>query len=156
MTMPTLRSIVATLVMASGMVVGISQAAPAVFSPDGVAIRGYDPVAYFTESKPVKGADEFTTEWNGARWKFASAANRDLFLATPEKYAPQYGGYCAYGTAKGHLAPTQPAAWAVIDGKLYLNYNEQVRTRWKKDVIGYNAEADAVFPKLLSGPVEGE
>lgn len=136
--------------------VGIATAAPPVFSPDGVAIRGYDPVAYFTESKPVKGSDAHTAEWNGARWKFATAANRTLFLADPEKYAPQYGGYCAYGTAKGHLAPTQPSAWAVIDGKLYLNYDERVRRHWQKDVPGYNAEADAVFGKLLGGPVEGE
>ena len=133
-----------------------ARAAPAVFAPDGVAIRGYDPVAYFTDGKPVQGSDAYVSDWNGARWKFASAAHRDLFMADPMKYAPQYGGYCAYGTAKGHLAPTQPAAWAVVDGKLYLNYDERVRRHWQTDVPGYRTQADGVFEQLLSGPVEGE
>ena len=152
--MSVLRQLMLTATLALG--IGVAAAAPAVFAPDGVAIRGYDPVAYFTESKPVKGSDAHTADWNGARWKFATAANRASFIADPQKYAPQYGGYCAYGTAKGHLAPTQPAAWAVVDGKLYLNYDERVRSRWKQDVPGYKAEADAVFGQLLSGPVEGE
>ena len=96
--------------LAGLMLMAAVRAAPPVFAPDGVAIRGYDPVAYFSDGKPVPGSDAYTADWNGARWKFASAAHRDLFKADPVKYAPQYGGYCAYGTAKGHLAPTQPAA----------------------------------------------
>src|SRR5512135_2769630 len=89
----------------------------------GVAIRGYDPVAYFTESKPVEGSKQFTFEWQGATWRFASAANRDLFAKTPEKYAPQYGGYCAYAVSQGHTATIDPQRWRIVDGKLYLNYS---------------------------------
>ncbi len=141
--------------MTAGLLVSaLAQAAPAYYSPNGVAIKGYDPVAYFTDSKAVKGTDQWVTEWQGAKWKFASKANLDAFKAEPAKFAPQYGGYCAYGTAKGHLAPTEPDAWAVIDGKLYLNYNQRVRTTWQKDVAGYNAAADSQFTELLKGPTE--
>ena len=120
------------------------------------AIRGYDPVAYFTDSKPVKGSDKFVHEWMGAKWKFASQDHLDKFKADPAKYAPQYGGYCAYGIAVGNVVKIEPDQWSVIDGKLFLNYDERVRSRWKQDVPGYKAEADAVFGQLLSGPVEGE
>lgn len=153
--MKSLRKTITCLTMTAGFLISAAaSAAPAYYSPNGVAIKGYDPVAYFSDSKAVKGNDEFVTEWMGAKWKFASKANLEAFKAEPTKFAPQYGGYCAYGTAKGHLAPTEPDAWAVIDGKLYLNYNERVRTTWKKDVVGYNAAADSQFTELLKGPTE--
>ncbi len=104
----------------------------AVFAPDGKALRGYDPVAYFTQKQPTKGDSTISFAYQGATWYFASTANRDAFKASPDKYVPQYGGYCAYGTSEGHKAPTQPDAWAVIDDKLYLNYNTKVKTLWDK------------------------
>src|SRR4051812_15395102 len=108
-----------------------------VFKTDAGAIGGYDPVAYFKEGKPVIGLKENPVEWNGAKWYFSSKENKALFEKNPEKYAPQYGGYCAYGTADGHKAPTQPDAWTIVNDKLYLNYNKQVQTEWKKDQAGY-------------------
>jgi YHS domain-containing protein len=123
---------------------------PPVFSDRDGAIRGYDPVAYFTEGKPVKGSREFTHLWNGAAWRFASAANRDRFAAAPEKYAPQYGGYCAYGVAGGYAAKIEPDAWSVVDGKLYLNYDKRVQASWKSDIPGYIRKADANWPAVLA------
>ncbi|HSI59628.1 MAG TPA: YHS domain-containing (seleno)protein [Ideonella sp.] len=113
------------------------------------AILGYDPVAYFTDGKPVKGLDSFATEWMGARWKFASQAHLDQFKASPEKYAPQYGGYCAYGVSQDHLVNIEPDKFKIIDGKLYLNYDAGVQQTWIKDPAGYNKLADAKFPALL-------
>ncbi|GAC1622864.1 MAG: YHS domain-containing (seleno)protein [Nevskia sp.] len=133
-----------------------AQAASPVYAPGGVAIKGYDTVAYFLDGKPVKGNDSFTTTYMGATWKFASKDHLDKFKAEPVKYAPQYGGYCAYGTSQGHLAPTIPEAWMVVDNKLYLNYNLAVRNTWNKDIRGYNKSADTQFPQLLAGPAEAE
>jgi len=116
----------------------------------GVAIEGYDPVAYFTESRPVEGHKQWSHEWNGATWRFASAANRDLFAKEPENYAPQYGGYCAWAVANGYTAGIEPEAWAVRDGKLYLNYNLEIRARWMADIPGHVSRADANWPKLLA------
>lgn len=113
------------------------------------AIRGYDPVAYFTDGRPVPGSDRFVHEWMGARWKFASQAHLDLFRTDPAKYAPQYGGYCAYGVAEGHMVKIEPDQWAVIDGKLYLNYDKGVSKTWAKDPAGYIRKADAAFADLL-------
>jgi YHS domain-containing protein len=115
----------------------------------GAAIRGYDPVAYFTEGKPVEGSRKFTHEWKGATWRFSSAQNRDAFAAAPDKFAPQYGGYCAYGVANGYTVSTVPEAWSVVDGKLYLNYSLGVRADWLKDVPGYIRKADGNWPKAL-------
>jgi YHS domain-containing protein len=113
------------------------------------AINGYDTVAYFTVGKPVKGLDSFVYEWNGAKWKFSSQDNLDLFKGSPEKYAPQYGGYCAYGVAQGSLVKVEPDQFTVRDGKLYLNYDAGVQSKWLKDIPGYNKAADAKFPSLL-------
>lgn len=116
----------------------------------GLAIDGFDPVAYFTEAKPVEGKKGFTFEWRGAVWRFASAAHRDLFAQEPEKYAPQYGGYCAYAVAKGTTADIDPAAWTIRDGKLYLNYDKATQEKWLMDPAGYISRADANWPKLLA------
>ena len=113
------------------------------------AILGYDPVAYFTDGKPAKGQDAFAFEWMGAKWKFASQAHLDLFKANPEKYAPQYGGYCAYGVSQDNLVSIEPDKFKVIDGKLYLNYDADVQAKWIKDPAGYNKLADAKFQALL-------
>ncbi len=119
-----------------------------VFSTDKGAIKGYDPVAFFTESKAIKGSDEFTYEWNGATWHFASKQNKEAFMANPEKYAPQYGGYCAYGTAGGHKAPTETDTWTVVDNKLYFNYNQKVKEGWTKDQATLIKKADEQWPRI--------
>ncbi len=120
------------------------------FERGGVAIGGYDPVAYFTELKPVKGSPEFQSVYRGSTFQFASAAHRDLFAAEPDKYAPRYGGYCAYGMAKGYKAKIDPAAFSVIHGTLYLNYSDAIRTRWLSDVPGHIQQADANWPAVMT------
>jgi YHS domain-containing protein len=136
----------------------LTLAAPAVaLSPvnrttfGGVAIDGWDPVAYFTDGKPVEGSREFVHEWNGATWRFASAAHRDLFAQAPEKYAPQYGGYCAWAVSQGYTADIDPEAWKIQDGRLYLNYSLDVQKKWAADIPGNVAKGDANWPKLLAG-----
>jgi len=114
----------------------------------GVAIKAYDAVAYFTDSKPVKGSPSFTHQWNGATWQFASAEHRDAFAKSPEKYAPQYGGYCAYGVSQNHTAPIDPEAWTVIEGKLYLNYSQRVKATWSKEIPKFVEQADRNWPGL--------
>lgn len=104
-----------------------------VFVTDGVAINGYDAVAYFTEGKPVQGKESLTLKWNNANWQFASKENLQKFKSNPEEYAPQFGGYCAFGMSQGHKAKTEPNAFTVVNGKLYLNYNLQVKVEWSKD-----------------------
>jgi YHS domain-containing protein len=116
-----------------------------------VAIGGYDAVAYFTEGKPVEGSSDFEYEWMGATWRFASAADRDQFAADPEKYAPQYGGYCAYAVSQGTTADIDPDAWHIEDGKLYLNLNKKVQSIWMKDIPGYIGKADANWPMIKAG-----
>jgi YHS domain-containing protein len=104
-----------------------------VFNINGVAIRGYDAVAFFTENKPVLGSKSFSYTWKGVSWQFASESNLNLFKASPEKYLPQYGGYCAYGTADGHKAKTEVDTWTIVDDKLYFNYNQNVKKLWLKN-----------------------
>jgi YHS domain-containing protein len=113
------------------------------------AINGYDTVAYFTVGKPVPGQDAFVTEWMGAKWKFASQANLELFKANAEKYAPQYGGYCAYGVSQGDLVKVEPDQFTIRDGKLYLNYDAGVQKKWAADPAGFIKQADARFQALL-------
>ncbi|MEO8195370.1 MAG: YHS domain-containing (seleno)protein [Thermoanaerobaculia bacterium] len=117
----------------------------------GVAIDGWDPVAYFTDSKPVEGNKQFTFEWNGAIWHFASAAHRELFVQAPEKYAPQYGGYCAWAVSQGYTADIDPQAWKIEGGRLFLNYSLDVQKKWAVDIPGNIVKADANWPKLLAG-----
>jgi YHS domain-containing protein len=116
---------------------------------DGVAVKGYVPVAYFTMEKPVKGMKEHAYEWEGATWWFSSKENMKLFMENPEKYAPQYGGYCAYGVAVGALFDIKPEAWNVVDGKLYLNKNLDVRKTWREDTAGNIKKADENWPGLM-------
>jgi YHS domain-containing protein len=114
-----------------------------VFVDDGVAIKGYDPVAYFAQNKPVEGSKAFTAMHMGATFRFSSAANRDAFLASPERYAPQYGGFCAYAASRGYKAKTEPDVFAIVNDKLYLNYDENVGKTWSADAHGYIRDADA-------------
>lgn len=128
-----------------------SDAIKPIFSTEAGAIRGYDPVAYFKLNKAVKGKASITTEWQGATWHFSNAANRDAFAADPEKYAPQYGGYCAYGVAQGYTPEIDPAAFKVLNNKLYLNLNQTVLKKWKLDIPGYVKDADQNWPELKAG-----
>jgi YHS domain-containing protein len=115
----------------------------------GVAIKGYDPVAYFTDMKPVKGSPEFEYSWRGARWRFSSAAHREMFRADPVKYAPGYGGYCAYAVSQGKLADIDPDSWTIYESRLYLNLNKDVQKLWEKDKPGYIRKADENWPGVL-------
>ncbi|MEL6381761.1 MAG: YHS domain-containing (seleno)protein [Cyanobacteria bacterium J06626_18] len=115
-----------------------------------LAIRGADPVAYFTVGDAVAGNPEFEYEWNGATWRFSSEANMQAFAADPETYAPQYGGYCAKALSEGNLASVDPRAWSIVDGKLYLNYSLEVQEQWTSDVPGNIEKADAFWPNVLS------
>lgn len=125
--------IVAGFVTTSVFVVSAGSPKPPVNSVDGVALKGYDAVAYFTEAKPVRGQAQFRLVWNGAVWRFASAEHRDFFMAMPEKYAPRFGGYCAWAVSHGYTADGDPEAWKIVDGKLYINYSRRVQKRWEED-----------------------
>ncbi len=114
-----------------------------------IAASGSDVVAYFTKGQPTQGSDAFVAEHAGATWRFATAEHRDLFLAQPNKFAPQYGGYCAYAVSQGAVAKTVPEAWSIVDGKLYLNYSLGVRTRWEADKHRYIEQATTNWPGVL-------
>ena len=115
----------------------------------GVAIHGYDPVAYFADGKPVEGRSDITFEWQGATWRFATAEHRQAFAAEPEKFAPQYGGYCAFAVAKNTTADIEPDAFTLVDGKLYLNYDQDIQATWRKDPKGYIQKADGFWPSMI-------
>jgi hypothetical protein len=146
--------VAAPLALAAGFALAPVRATAAqVFAENGLAIRGTDPVAYFTAGRPVAGSPAFTHAWRGATWRFATAANRDAFAADPERYAPAYGGFCAWAVAQGYTAPIDPRAWRVVDGVLYLNYNASVQRDWEKDIPGNIAKAAANWPRLAGNPV---
>jgi YHS domain-containing protein len=112
-----------------------------------VAIKGFDPVSYFTQNKPERGVPELSASYDGQHYQFASAANRERFTANPAKYAPQYGGYCAYGATRGYKAAIDPAAFTVREGKLYLNYSAKVQMMWEADIPGFIKLADEKWPE---------
>lgn len=122
-------------------------AGPVNVDGNGLALEGHDPVAYFTRSAAVPGVAGITASHDGATYRFASEANRQAFLADPGRYAPQYGGYCAYGMSNGYQASVQPDKFTIVDGKLYLNYNGSVQSRWRKDTSGYIASANENWRK---------
>ncbi len=122
---------------------------PTVFQDNKIAVSGADVVAYFTKGRHVKGLNTFTAKHDGAIWQFSSAANRDMFKAEPVKYAPQFGGYCAYAVSQGATATTIPEAWSIVDGKLYLNYSLAVKTRWEADKTRYITQAKKNWPGVL-------
>lgn len=114
------------------------------------AIQGYDTVAYFTQNKAVKGETSISAEWNGATWLFVNEEHKALFVANPEAYAPQYGGYCAYAMADGKAVRVDPKAFSVVDGLLYLNFSTGVRSRWEADIEGYVSSANQQWQTLLN------
>lgn len=114
----------------------------------GVALKGYDPVSYFTGSTPVHGKADITAQYDGATYNFASTTNRDKFNAAPEQYVPQYGGFCAMGVALGKKLDVDPMAYRVVDGKLYLNVSKDAQKRWLDDVPGNITNAEKGWPAL--------
>lgn len=151
--MPSCASLarVAVLALILGTGVAVSKQDPVVpeeslyrvvNSVDGLAIHGFDPVAYLDDHEAVRGSPEFAATWRGAQWWFASAGNRARFLQDPEAYAPQYGGFEAYGVALGKAYDVDPTVFDVVDGRLYLHRNDRVRELWQRNPSGYIAEAD--------------
>lgn len=118
------------------------------YEKEGAAIRGHDPVAYFKDRKPIKGTPEHKAEYKGSVFQFSSKANRDTFMADPAKYAPQYNGFCAFGVAGGYKAAVDPAAFTVVNDRLYLNYNKDIQKQWSADIPGFVAKADKNWPAV--------
>ena len=139
-------------------ILGLGFAAPAHADKDPVytglfsdtAVGGHDPVAYFTEGQPVKGKKEFSTEYEGAEFRFASAENLAMFEEDPAKYAPQYGGYCAWAVAEGKTAKGDPDHWKIVDGKLYLNYNGKIQDRWEQNQAAFIEKGNTNWPTVLN------
>jgi len=121
-----------------------------VYQEKGIAIKGTDPVAYFTEKKPVKGNKNFIYQWGNATWWFKNAQNRDLFAQNPQKYAPQYGGFCAWAVSQNYTAPIDPKAWKIVEGKLYLNYNQKIQSKWEKDIQTHITRGDRNWIGILA------
>ncbi len=142
----------ATLAIAAGFSLhGAEAGSPPFYTGlvEGTGAGGYDVVAYFSEKKPVKGDPAITAEYGGVTWRFSSDENRATFLDDPVKYAPQYGGYCAYAVSQGGTAKGDPEAWTVVDGKLYLNYSDYVRGIWSQDIPGNIKKANNQWPYVL-------
>lgn len=114
-----------------------------------LAVGGYDPVAYFTDGKPVAGSSAFESSYKGVTWRFASAAHKAAFDADPDTYAPQYGGYCAWAVSQGYTAKADPETWKIVGGRLYLNYNADAQKLWEEDIPAHIASGDANWPKVL-------
>jgi YHS domain-containing protein len=114
-----------------------------------LAVGGYDAVAYFKENRPVQGKAEFTTQYKGVTWQFASADNLAAFKANPTAYAPQYGGYCAWAVSQGYTASGDPLVWNIVNGRLFLNYDKSVQATWSKDIPGHIVKADKNWPGVL-------
>ncbi|MGB5705793.1 MAG: YHS domain-containing (seleno)protein [Arenicellales bacterium] len=141
----------------SSIVLVLALSAPAIAAEDPIytslfssnAAGGYDVTAYFTDMKPVKGRKEFKTEYMGATWLFTSQENLDKFIQNPEKYAPQYGGYCAWAAARGDTYKGDPEHWSLYNGKLYLNFDREVKEKWLQDKETFISQADARWPALL-------
>jgi hypothetical protein len=159
MTKPSWRGLIlllglagVTLVLANHIAVRAQQSAkPPVFTEfkSKLALDGYDAVAYFKTGKPAKGDPAHAAMWNGATWHFTSAENKAAFEVSPQAYAPQYGGYCAWAVSEGYTAKGDPSIWRIVDGRLYLNYNASVQKGWEKDIPGRIAKGDKNWPTVL-------
>jgi YHS domain-containing protein len=140
-----------TILYAFIMALGIGGPMPPINThSDNLALRGYDAVAYFTDGRALRGSADFETTWNGVRWRFASAAHRDAFVAAPENYAPQFGGYCAWAVAHNYTADGDPEAWKIVEGKLYVNYSKRVQRKWEADINSYIRQGQANWPAVLN------
>ena len=117
---------------------------------NNLAAGGYDTVSFFS-GKPQIGKKEYAFDYAGAKWRFATRGNLDLFKTNPEAFMPQYGGYCAYAASKGAIATSVPDAWTIYEGKLYLNFSQDVRDIWRRDIPGNILRADGYWPDILTG-----
>nr|WP_270935229.1 YHS domain-containing (seleno)protein [Roseomonas sp. MO-31] len=114
----------------------------------GIALRGFDTVAWHEEGRPRAGNPDIAAEWAGVTWHFADRAHRDRFAATPDAFAPRYGGFCAFGVARGYKVDFDPDAWHIAQGRLYLNYDRGVQRQWLRDIAGNIARAETNWPRL--------
>lgn len=128
----------------------LSLAISPIYSRGSVAIKGYDTVAYFTKDSAIKGSETYSYDYLETTWHFESQEHLDLFVKNPEKYIPQYGGYCAYAVSKNTTASVKPEIFEIIDDKLYLNYSKSVQRRWLSDSKDYIKKADSQWPELLN------
>lgn len=153
----TRRYMMGQMILGATMMIGASwalprmghAASPEIYAVDGVALGGTDSVAYFNTGAPTAGATAHALMWMGATWHFATDADRLAFEMNPRAFAPQFGGYCAFAAAKGYLVPTDPAAFTIYEGRLYLNANLQARALWLEDPASYIAQAEVNYPKLI-------
>ena len=146
-----LRTVVLIMLLLASMLTQAAEKDPVytgLFS--NLAIKGYDAVAYFTEGRPVEGRREFSIEYLGAQWRFSSQEHLELFQGDPDKYAPQYGGYCAYAVAQGDTASAEPDLWTIHDGKLYLNYSRRINQTWRENMGDYIRKANQNWPSVLA------
>jgi YHS domain-containing protein len=144
------KSAVIALILGLGLLLaGCTTFSRAYYStPEGVAIQGYDTVAYFTAGQAIPGRAEYSYDWQGVIWQFSSEEHRQLFSADPPSYAPQYGGYCAWAAARDRLVKIDPEVWAIVDGKLYLNYDMKIQLKWEANRAADIEEADDNWPAL--------
>ena len=151
--MPLLKSIVRTLKRSSFalLLAGFGVIAAGMSAEGEIAIKGYDTVAYFMAGKAQQGIGSFTFQWHGMTWYFISKENRDLFAASPEKYAPQYDGYCAWAMTEARKAITDPEVWTIVNGKLYLNCSRTAYEKWSRDIPGHIEKADRNWLKMQGG-----
>ncbi|MGP1358911.1 YHS domain-containing (seleno)protein [Roseicyclus sp.] len=148
--MPSRRTLLGLAATFPVLLAGAARAAePPVFQRNGLAIGGTDPVAYARDGAPVQGDPALAIEWMGARWSFATAENRDAFAAEPDRYAPAFGGYCAFAASRGYLAPTIPEAWSIHEGRLFLNASLRARELWLAELPGVIAAGEANWPAIL-------
>jgi hypothetical protein len=140
-------AIAAAVILVSSIT--LAQEPPVNVARGGLAVHGYDVVAYFTDGAAVKGRPEFEHRWDNAVWRFASAAHRDEFARHPQRYAPQFGGYCAWAVSRGYTADIDPESWRVVDGRLYLNYSTRAQRMWEADIRGNIRKGEANWPGVL-------
>jgi hypothetical protein len=150
MSHPSIARVLGLSILAAACTLAAGEKKVAPFNVDGagLALHGYDAVSYFASPAPLEGKPEFEQSWGGARWRFASAENRDRFVADPTRYAPQFGGYCAKAVSENHTADVDPLAYKLVDGKLYLNYSPKVQKLWEEDLYGRIARANEYWPAL--------
>lgn len=141
------RNLLGLSLATAGFAVLATTAGPS-FAKSPLALTGYDPVSYFSGNRPSRGKSQFTAQYRGLTYQFSSAQNRDAFVASPARYAPQFDGYCAYGVSRGYKVGVDPLAYKVVSGKLYVNYSKSVQRTWSRDIPGYIAKANRNWPGL--------
>ena len=134
-------------------VVAVTKPIPVVHAPLGLAVHGYDAVAYFSDQQAIEGSPAFEQSWHGAKWRFVSAQHLAAFAADPERYAPQFGGYCAYAVSRGTTADGDPKQWAVVDQRLYLNNNAFAKSLWDRDRDASIAAGKINWPLMPKQPL---